>query len=273
MAFYNEQQVAYQQNAWWLQFPNTFLHSIPLWNHTCSFCHTQLLNNERNGWCCNRGTLIAHLSPFLPLPTSFENLCYNSDINFSWLSRRINSLYAFTAIGTTGEFIHFTGISNVAVTGRIYHRLLDLHTNTHSLHWFLYDEDGRLKVATNQSIPKWIIDLLSSTFYLVNPYIRVLKSAFQTIEDPHASFAIELSSPTQGGDLAALIHAVNLTHIESRKIVIFHNADLQPQFISILSEHYEALQYLLAIKTSVNLLKSCLILCLLSLLLLDARRF
>ena len=129
---------------WWLTLQISKPSYTPIsWFHRCTYCNTYLLNSERNGWCCNQGKYLQGLSSLSPLPTTISELCNNHEIQFSWLSRHINSLYAFTAIGITGEFIHFTGLSNIAITRRIYHRMLDLQTTNHSLHWFLYDENGR----------------------------------------------------------------------------------------------------------------------------------
>jgi hypothetical protein len=59
------------------------------------------------------------------------------------MSRRVNNLFAFSAIGATGRFVQFQGLSNVVLEGRVYHRLLDVAEEGHSMHWFLYDETER----------------------------------------------------------------------------------------------------------------------------------
>lgn len=220
---------------WWSLLP-TALHT-PLkisWSHSCTYCHTQLLNTERNGWCCNKGKYIDKLPSLLPLPNQIQELCFNRNIRFSWLSRRINALYSFTTIGTTGSFINFAGISNVAVTGRVYHRMLDLSHSNHSLHWFLFDEQGRYTTAHQHHIPIYVLEKISATLRAVNPYIYHLRSAIETIPNPAHSYAIELDLPTNGAELAAIIHASNLTHIEERKIVVFKQGNSQPKFVSIL---------------------------------------
>ena len=70
-----------------------------------------------------------------------------------------------------------------------------------------------------------------------------MKSVFDNIDNTTRSFAIELNLPTHGGDLAAIIHAANITHIDPRQVVVFNKSTLQPRFISILSNQYEPLQY------------------------------
>ena len=72
-----------------------------------------------------------------------------------------------------------------------------------------------------------------------------LKSAITQINHPNNAFTIELDLPLQGGELAAIIHTTNLTHLIHRKIVVFYRQPGPPRFISILSNQYEPLQYLL----------------------------
>ena len=224
---------------------NTTSYSSPTftWSHTCTYCSTPLLNLERNGWCCNYGRYVKQWIPLQPLPQTIVEVCDNRSYKISWLSRRINALYAFTAIGTTGEFINFSGLSNVAVTGRVYHRMLDLSSKGHSFHWFLYDETNRYTVGCQHHIPATIIETLSRVFSDVNPYVQKLRSAFTNIADTTKPFNIELNLPSQGGELAAIIHAANVTQVDQRHIVVFNLSDAAPRFISILSNQYEPLQY------------------------------
>jgi hypothetical protein len=52
----------------------------------------------------------------------------------------LNSLFAFSAIGATEGFVHFRGMADVVLTGRVYHHLIDISEGEHSMRWFLYDE-------------------------------------------------------------------------------------------------------------------------------------
>ncbi|KAF8473836.1 hypothetical protein BDZ91DRAFT_339952 [Kalaharituber pfeilii] len=142
------QQPPQQQLPWWDKLPldiEYFTITSISWSHICTFCNTQLLNTEKNGWCCEKGKY--NLPLLRPLPVTFQDLLHNNLINFSALSRVANNLFAFTAIGSTGEFIHYHGPANVAITGRVYHRLLDLETGNHSLRWFLYDSSSRASIG------------------------------------------------------------------------------------------------------------------------------
>lgn len=50
------------------------------------------------------------------------------------ISRRLNNLFAFSAIGTTAQFVRFRGQANIVLEGRTYHRLLDVADTGHSMH-------------------------------------------------------------------------------------------------------------------------------------------
>lgn len=42
------------------------------------------------------------------------------------MRRRLNNLFAFSAIGTSSRFVRFQGPATVVLEGRVYHRLLDV---------------------------------------------------------------------------------------------------------------------------------------------------
>ncbi|KAA8912771.1 hypothetical protein FN846DRAFT_753313, partial [Sphaerosporella brunnea] len=117
----------------------------------CSFCGSLLLSVEEDGWCCHEGKYKRERLP--PYPEPFFSELQRDTERYSALSRRLNSLFAFTAIGTTGEFLPLPAPSNVVVTGRTYHRILHLDSGEHSLRWFLYDEQARTAAASRQHIP------------------------------------------------------------------------------------------------------------------------
>lgn len=230
--------------SWWQRLSTIYSSTYNLsWSHNCTYCGIRLLNSERNGWCCNNGKYYSRLQPLQPLLSTLTNLCNTQDLHFSWLSRRINNLYAFTALGTTGKFINFSGLSNVVVTGRVYHRMLDLSTPKHSLHWFLYDENSRYMVGHEYHIPQTVIQNLSMMFHNINPYIVQLKAATNSVHSTTNPFSVTLDLPSQGGELAAIIHTANLTSVSNRQVVIYNSTTNQPRFISILSNQYEPLQY------------------------------
>ncbi|EJT96503.1 hypothetical protein DACRYDRAFT_112701 [Dacryopinax primogenitus] len=54
---------------------------------------------------------------------------------------------------------------------------------------------------------------------------------------------LELPEFTVAGDFAAIMHANNSTLVNPHSILIWRLGDDQPSYISILSQHYELLQY------------------------------
>jgi hypothetical protein len=78
-------------------------------------------------------------------------------------------------LGASKGFQSFqTGIWNVAITGRTYHRLFDISNTEHCLHWYLYDEDERRSEAINRKIPLPWIDAIRRDLEDVNPYVHHL---------------------------------------------------------------------------------------------------
>jgi len=75
-------------------------------------------------------------------------------------SQRLNNLFAVPSIGVSGGFRQLPLPSNVAITGRVYHRLHDVTKGSQSLKWFLYDEQGHdsLRVRHRDNIPSYIHD-------------------------------------------------------------------------------------------------------------------
>jgi hypothetical protein len=114
----------------------------PTWDRECGRCRAMLLKGEFNLFCCNGGK--SEIPPLPPLPPNISAVIDDESLsqNLSSHSRRLNNLFSFTAIGATNGFTRFeTGISAVAITGRTYHRIFDVKDHSHSLHWFLYDEN------------------------------------------------------------------------------------------------------------------------------------
>jgi hypothetical protein len=211
------------------------------WSRRCSFCNIPLLSSERDGWCCNRGQ---RQLPSLPqCDLLLQQLLDLHQGRVSQMSRRLNNLFAFSAIGTTGRFVPFRGLANVVLEGRVYHRLLDIAEEGHSMHWFLYDEAARFMQAREQSVPQGTVEIIRHFLEQVSPYVRNLRHAVTQVNDEALPLAIELAVPAAGGDIAAIINTDSLRHVNPRKVVFFRHSGLQPQFVAILSAQYEPLQY------------------------------
>lgn len=228
--------------AWWTRLvQNKVIPFSQEWSRVCSFCGIGLLSTEANGWCCNNGR--THL-PQLPscdgLLKSLLKLCPRQ---LSHLSRRLNNLFAFSAIGVAGRFVRFQGPANVAIEGRVYHRLIDVANNGHSMHWFLYDEASRLERGRELEIPDAVIETVREFLETSNPYVHTLRRAVTEIDNDTTPLTIELSIPPGGQEIAAIINTDNLRHVTPRKIAFFRHGGQQPRFVPILSPQYEPLQY------------------------------
>jgi hypothetical protein len=166
-------------SPWWLRLAQIKITPfIQKWSKTCSYCGISLLSTEKNGWCCNQGRL--HLPQLPSCETLLEPLLNQYQGHLSRMSRRLNNLFAFSAIGTTGHFMKFQGPANVAAEGRVYHRLIDVAVKDHSMHWFLYDEAARLERGREHSVPEPIVDAVR---IFLNPYVSTLRHATNKIGD------------------------------------------------------------------------------------------
>ncbi|KAJ8580113.1 hypothetical protein M405DRAFT_692092, partial [Rhizopogon salebrosus TDB-379] len=137
----------------------------------CQYCSALLLKGENNSFCCNNGACITPRLP--PLPPHIRNILSSPTLsrNLSQLSRRLNNLFSFTAIGSSKGFAHFhQGISSVAITGRTYHRIFDVSKQDHSFYWFLYDETERESHGNTFDIPTEWTQALRADLHTYNPY-------------------------------------------------------------------------------------------------------
>jgi hypothetical protein len=200
------------------------------------------MKGEGNDWCCSGGKSV--VPPLPPLPANMAVMLQNHELSkdISALSRRLNNLFSFTAIGATGGFTQFaTGPPSVSITGRTYHRLYDVADARHSLHWYLYDELERDQRAQQLNVPWHWIQAVKMDLERVNPYIDHLHQ-FNAVDDlqPHA---IELTDVSTNGDFAAIMHASNTTDVHPRGILIWNRSFAEPTFMPIFSRHYEPMQY------------------------------
>lgn len=178
------------QPVWWKRlFQATVRPFSQDWSKDCSFCGVLLLSTEADGWCCQRGRRrLPRLPPFAP---AVQSLLDRYQGRLSSMSRRLNNRFAFSAIGTTGQFVRFQGQANVVLEGRIYHRLLDVADTGHSMHWFLYDESERGLRARDHDVPSDILHGIRDFLSLVNPYVRTLRHAVSQVPDQSVALAVE----------------------------------------------------------------------------------
>ncbi|KAI3551986.1 hypothetical protein CSPX01_00662 [Colletotrichum filicis] len=232
---------ASDHSYWWLHLSR--LHVRPFrqaWTGRCTFCSAVLLTTEKSGWCCVNGTRVASKLP--PYPPDFQRWIDNTTLPLSAISRRLEYLFAFSAIGASEGFVHFGVPADVVVSGRVYHRLLDLSAGDHSMRWFLYDEDARSLKAANANVPLPAVQQTKHLIQSVNPYLSTIRHALQQVADEAIPLAVELKDSSLSGEVAAVINTQNLGTIDCRKVV-FHRHGGRAQFVHILSRHYEPLQY------------------------------
>jgi hypothetical protein len=96
--------------TWWERLSD--LHVIPFrqeWSKTCVYCTAPLLSKEKMSWCCDGGRrILPRLLP--PYPVTFQHWLDIAPVSISAISRRLNNLFAFSAIGATEGFVHFEGV-------------------------------------------------------------------------------------------------------------------------------------------------------------------
>jgi len=161
-------------------------------------------------------------------------------------ARTINNLFSFTGIGVSGGFQQFaagTGPPAVVITGRTYHLIRDTDYTEHSIHWFLYDEAALQNKAIEFGVHGSVIQAIKDDIRECNPYVGHLQH-FQTSNIWRRGI-LEIEDYSSAADFTAIMHASNSTIINPRSILICRQNAHHPEFINILSHHYEPLHYVL----------------------------
>ncbi|CAG8574293.1 13019_t:CDS:2 [Cetraspora pellucida] len=162
---------------------------------------------ELTEFCCNHGKhILPQLPPYL---TEIDNIINNC--NASTLSRKLNILFSYTAIGVQGQFVNLSAPSSICVTG-----------------------------PNNYNIQNEWVSIVQQMLTKINPYTHSL----QMLQDNSSHNALlELHENTSNGEVAAIIHADNITNVQPHSILFWCNTDIAPKFVNILSAQYEPLQY------------------------------
>lgn len=229
--------------SWYLTLNNQHIEPYKAtWNNPCTKCHSCLLSSEKNGWCCAQGKYI--LPNLQQYPPAFDAFLRQNIRHIQPYARTLNNLFSFTAIGFTGKQHRYgNGPASVVITGRVYHRMLNLDTHDGSLKWFLFDEQayGHHQAGTRQGVPELFTTACKQLLEDCSPYLHQLRHAIETT-GPDA-FRIHLDRPVAGGDVAAIVNPYNLHEIRGRRIVVSPIKGPASDFIDILSPFYEPLQY------------------------------
>ena len=228
------------QTPWWVRInavQNLSWRSF--WSRTCNHCGTDLLDTEPDSFCCRGNSLVLPSLP--PYPAYWNEAMLPHDVRLGSFIRKLNGLFSFTAIGVSSE--GFTpAYGAVAITGRVYHRILDPGDGAHSWRWFLYDSTGRTTAADQLRVPQQVIEATCRMLEEFNPFLNKVRSAMASTDA--SSYAVFLDQPSTGGEIAAIVSAQNLSNIQGRRIVVTRT-DSRPvsEFIDIMSPSYEPLQY------------------------------
>ncbi|KAG7429200.1 ATP-dependent DNA helicase pif1 [Fusarium oxysporum f. sp. raphani] len=230
-----------EDSNWWVHLARLRVRPFQqTWTGRCAFCDALLLSTEKGGWCCSNGKRTAPKLP--PYPPDFQRWLDTTALPLSAFSRRLNYLFAFSALGVTEGFVHFGVPSDVVVAGRVYHRLLNLSSGDHSMRWFLYDEAARSDKALVTKVPLTAVHQVRRLLQSVNPYLSSIRHALQQVPSEATPLAVELRDSPASGEIAAIINTQKLNTVDCRKVVFFRHGG-RAQFVHVLSRHYEPLQY------------------------------
>jgi hypothetical protein len=169
------------------------------------------LTGERSGgFCCGKqGKYGKDVLPLPPLPTELEWLSRQHGISF--LSRKLNLLFSFSAMETTGQFPTHLGVQGfLAIQGRVYHRLRPSHPSS-GLRWLLYDGWMRPNMphsAWSTIIPRDWTTAVASALFRVNKFVQDLHflSTIPVEDCPEAHITLEDHGTAE---IAAIMHYDN----------------------------------------------------------------
>lgn len=230
---------------WWDCIPLILARqwTSPTWTKVCPFCNARLLTTETSRFCCNNGERTTQIDQLPELPNQMRMLLYDVRASsvISRTSRKLNNIFAFTAIGFTGHHRNVPYNSHVAISGRAYHRMLHMDEGAHSIRWYMYDESERDQQGAELHVDDQWLSHTRAALENVNPYVGHLRSFASNDNSDYR--ILELRQPTAAGEFAAIAHVANSTRIQPRSILIWRDTDSDPSFINPLSPHYEPLQY------------------------------
>lgn len=215
------------------------------WGRFCRFCGTRLLTGERQGFCCGANGKFLHQVPRLP-PQSEELRWLSSQPGISGLSRRLNLLFSFAAMETTGSMNRLRGPDGfVAIEGKVYHRLRPEVQGT-GLRWVLYD--GYDRDATprgGRNVPTEWIEILKQALTRDNPFARqFLTLRTDVLPDNTPNHVIHLKGTNSVGEIAAITRydSTAIDSVDPRNLVVCVGHDAKVQ-IPTISRLWEPLAY------------------------------
>ena len=215
------------------------------WGRFCGFCGVRLLTGELKGFCCGKNG--KHLPKVSRLPAQSEEIKWLAmQPNISYLSRRLNLLFSFAAMETTGSMERLSGPDGfLAIEGKVYHRLRPEVKGT-GLRWVLYDGYDRDSTPHGgRQVPLHWVDVLKQALIRDNPFARkflILRNGLLPEETPN--HVIELSDSGSVGEVAAILRYENtaIGSTDPRNLVVCVGRDHKVQ-IPTISKLWEPLAY------------------------------
>ncbi len=215
--------------------------------HVCPTCHIPLLTGERPGFCCGPNGSWYHNVPALPpLPPEYDVFLHDPHISF--LSRKLNLLFALAAIETSILFIRCRGPQgHFSIQGRIFHCLHAEHKDS-PVHWIIYNGfslQSPPHLGYAHAIPNLWIESVRAALLRSNPFIRDLCILGdldpQTCPEAHVVLS---DTGTYYSELAAIISYNNSVHSDIQPYrLIVARTDNQNVGISTTSRFWEPLSY------------------------------
>ena len=148
----------------------------------CRYCGCELIGDETHGSCCNKGKTPGILRRKRPnffdvIDDDLLPLYTTNNKEFENNTRKYNSLFCFSSMGTTGigGFDTYDGHringGNVCVNGRTYHRIFHANDATdrqknNPMKWYLIDPLDRQRSAQDSNLDMHIYTSLND--YILN---------------------------------------------------------------------------------------------------------
>ena len=215
------------------------------WGRNCRHCGITLLTGEEAGFCCGKDGKHLCKVPRMP-PQSAELQWLSSQPGVSEMSRKLNLLFSFAAMETTGSFDRPPGPDGfVAIQGKVYHRLRPDKAGT-GLRWVLYDGyDSSTIPHSGYGLSRAWIDAIRVTLMRDNPFAReflILRDELNSMDCP--DHVIQLGGSGAVGEIAAIMRYDNtaVDSVDPRNLVICVGQGQKVQ-IPTISRLWEPLAY------------------------------
>ena len=218
-------------------------------------CGAVLYMSETDGWCCQRGNIKANLESYLPhfFNEIDENLLdiYFSDVDFQRTIRQVNKLFCFSSMATdpSGTFdtkndVRLNHNSVVTMTGRTYHRVFDVHDQTHRaknnpMRWYLLDPNDRTTEAESRNLRN---DAYKALDTYIKTHNHIAKEIVKIPANDHKTCTVALRYGPAAKEIAA-VYIDDERNVTSREFVYCRRNSEKPIQVSTLTGLYEQLQY------------------------------